>query len=266
MMNVTNRKAPVWTSAPKQPITEPPPDQPARASSPDRATATETLMEELLEEPAATLELSYEALKSPWDSKAAEEMRPQNTTAKNSDGLTDESRRLTRMLVAARSRLEVQSVISEAYKNMIGWHMAAASGDEKAAAVIRRLNKLIARGNRKVRDLNKEDTMLQRQKRAERAKQEHLERRLREELKRVERVRKQRERKYLHDPDHQDDRKQAVPVPSIAALEAKITALAQAMANLSTTTPGVESEVWSVECEEGRVESEVWSVECEEWS
>jgi len=148
----------------------------------------------------------------------------------------DETQRLTRMLVAARSTTEVQSVLSDAFNHMRDWQRLAAEGDKKAMAVVRKLSKLVSRGNRKIRDLHKEQVMLQRQKKAEKAQQEQIARRLREELKQAERLRKQRERRYLQERDNNNEYEPPEFGPSMAATEAKIRALAASMAALSANT------------------------------
>jgi len=180
---------------------------------------------------AVLLGLSDEAESKLWNLKLNEERQAQNVDSKGDNGLRDETLRLTRMLVAARSTISVQAVLSEAYKNMQEWQKAAITGDKKAAAVVRKLNKLISRGNRKVRDLHKENEMLIKQKRAEKAKKEHIANRLREELKQAVLKRRQRERRYLQDRDlyREEDEKKGQE-PNDAATEAKIMALAQAMA------------------------------------
>ena len=189
------------------------------------------------EEPAVFLELSEDIFKKPWDSSLIEDKRNKAQEMNKDDGPIDDSRRLMRLLVAARSQQEVRSVLSEVAKRMLGWHMAAAQGDEKAAAVIRRLNKIMSRGNRKVRDLNKAEAMLRKQKRAEKAEQEHLAKKIKQELERAEKERKQRERKYLNEYDPENKHK-GPPRPSLAALEAKINALAHSMAQLSVSPSG----------------------------
>jgi len=118
-------------------------------------------------------------------------------------------------------------------------HMAAAQGDKKAAAIIRRLNRLISRGNRKVRDINKEQMMLIRQQQAEAKEQAQIAKKLRDELKRTQIERTNRERRYLR--DRLEDDEENAPVISgapQAATEAKIMALAQAMAAMSSSVSG----------------------------
>lgn len=166
----------------------------------------------------------------------AENLQEQKDIQGEAGGPTDETQRLTRKLVAATTQFEVTEVISEVYKNLLSWQMAAAQGDEKAAAVVRRLKRLITRCNRKIRDLNKEDSMRTRQARAEKNEQRQLEEQIRIELRRAKLDREQRERRYLQEKDEEDSKSPGIPKPSIAATEAKIRALAAQLAQLSSPT------------------------------
>ena len=161
-------------------------------------------------------------------------MRAKADEQGNSGNPKDETQRLTRALVAAKSTIEVQNVLSEAYKCLFPLQMAAAKGDEKAAAIVRKLNKLISRTNRKIRDLNKEESLRMRKERAEKREQKNLEEQARLELKRAEQERKQREKKYLHEADTAKNKFPGIPSPSLATTEAKIRALAQQMAQYSS--------------------------------
>ena len=186
-----------------------------------------------------TVELSQEAQEHLWDTKMASIYAKRPEDDGESGEIEDESRKLTRRLVAAKTTLEVQDVLSAAHKNKMNLHMAAAQGDKKAAAIIRRLNRLISRGNRKVRDINKEQMMLIRQQQAEAKEQAQIAKKLRDELKRTQIERTNRERRYLR--DRLEDDEENAPVISgapQAATEAKIMALAQAMAALSSTIGG----------------------------
>ena len=158
----------------------------------------------------------------------------EQTEAEDGGRPSDETGRLTRMLVAAKSTLEVQSVLADAFNHMREWQKLAAEGDKKALAVVRRLNKLVSRGNRKVRDLNREQLLLQRQKKAEEAEQKQIEQRLRDELDRAKRLRKMRERRYLQERTDDNEDEPTESGPSMAATEAKIQALAAAKAALSS--------------------------------
>ena len=193
-----------------------------------------------------------EELKKAFNAIKAENMRAK-AEEQGKTNPKDETGRLTRALVAAKSIMEVQNVLSEVYKNLFPLQMAAASGDEKAAAIVRKLNKLISRSNRKIRDLNKEEALRMRKKRAEKSEQKDLEEKARIELKRIERERKQREKKYLHEPNYSGNKSPGIPSPSLAATEAKIRALAQQMAqhtSMSMTgasVPGLAGSTVSVD-------------------
>ena len=191
------------------------------------------------DESAAFLELSEELLEKMQGIMTPENQRAEAAEAnEEGGGLKDETRRLTRKLVNARSTTEVQDVLREAFQHMKDAIMAAAMGDKKAMAILRRLQKLVRRSNRKISDLHKEQEIRERQQRAEKKEQEQIAQRLRDELKRALLERKRRERKYLQDKDDDgEDNGPTISGPSIAATEAKIQALAQAMAALSTS-PG----------------------------
>lgn len=186
-----------------------------------------------------TLELSPEAQEHYWGTK----MAGIHTERPEDDGeggeIEDETRKLTRRLVAAKTTLEVQDVLAAAHKNKLNLHMAAAQGDKKAAAIIRRLNRLISRGSRKVRDLHKEQMMLIRQQQAEAKAKAELAKKIRDELKRAQLERANRERRYLRDRLEDDEENApAISGASLAAAEAKIMALAQAMTALSSPAIG----------------------------
>jgi len=153
----------------------------------------------------------------------------------------DDTRKLTRMLVAAKSPDEVQFVLVDVYNHMREWQELAANGDKKAMAVVRKLNRLISRGNRKISDLNKEIIMHQRQQAAEQSEKNQLAKRLEIELKEAQRERKARERRYLQEQDDDDDEESAESGPTVAETEAKIRQLAAAMAALKTNAVDVSN-------------------------
>jgi hypothetical protein len=191
------------------------------------------------EETKDTLDLSQEAQELFWSNETSNIYMERPEGDGEGGRIEDESRKLTRRLVAAKTTLEVQDVLSAAHKNKMDLQMAAAQGDKRAAAIIRRLNRLISRGNRKVRDLNKEQMMLIKQQQAEVKAKEQIAKKLRDELKRAQIERTNRERRYLRDR-LEDDEENAPMISgaSQAATEAKIMALAQAMASLSSVISG----------------------------
>ncbi|MDR0324634.1 MAG: hypothetical protein LBI19_00890 [Oscillospiraceae bacterium] len=198
------------------------------------------------DEPAAILDLTaQEEAKNPWDlnQKQYEAAKAEKTAQPTGNGPADHSGRLTRRLVAARYQGEVYSIISEAYKNLSEWLQAAAGGDSNAMAAIKRLNRLIRRSSRKIGDLNKEDTLRDKQKRAEKAELELRAREIKAELRRIMAERKRREQTYLRDAQRTDDNGPTFPKPlSPAALEAKMLALATAMGQMSAGTTAAAAE------------------------
>jgi hypothetical protein len=155
----------------------------------------------------------------------------------------DETRKLTRMLVNAGTPDEVQSVLADTYDHMREWQALAANGDKEAIKVVRKLGRLISRGNRKISDLNKEIVMHQRQQRAEKAENNQQAKRLELELKEAQRERKVRERRYLQERDNDNEDEESESGPAIAETEAKIRQLAGAMAALKTNTVSVDVSV-----------------------
>ena len=154
---------------------------------------------------------------------------------------TDETRKLTRMLVAAKTPDEVQGVLADTYNHMREWQKLAANGDKEAIKVVRKLNRLVSRGNRKITDLNKEIVMHQRQQRAENAEKNQQAKRLELELKEAQRERKARERRYLQERDNDNEEEETEIGPTIAETEAKIRQLAAQIAALKTNATDVSS-------------------------
>ena len=186
------------------------------------------------DESAAVLDLTKETQEKLGNIKPRENERTENVKDAQSVRPPDETRALTRRLVSAKSPIEVQSILADAYNNMREWQKLAATGDEQAIKVVRKLGRLVSRGNRKITDLNKETVMHQRQQRAENAEKAQLAKRLENELKEAKRERKARERRYLQNLDSEtDDEKSTEFGPSIAETEAKIRQLAAAKAALS---------------------------------
>ena len=211
-------------------------------------TQEQTVPEEedlFFKEPAAIVELSFESLyKNAKDKTSEIDLAVPKQDSKGS-GVDDHSGRLTKMLVAAKSKEEVQAVLSQAYKNLGDALKAAAGGDKEAMAVVKRLHKLIRRANRKTRDLMKEDATRKKQKNAEKEKLEQLSKQLEIELKIKLAERKQREKRYLLDAHLPNNKKQnAAPGVSTAALEAKIRMIEMmyAMAHISPDTADIHFE------------------------
>jgi len=185
------------------------------------------------DESAAILELTEEA-KEKLSNKSVRENERAEEVEGEDERPTDETRKLTRMLVAAKTPDEVQGVLADTYNHMREWQKLAANGDKEAIKVVRKLNRLISRGNRKITDLNKEILMHQRQQRAEKAEKNREAKRLEQELKEAQRERKARERRYLQDRDDDNEDEESEFGPTMAETEAIIRQLAGQMAALKT--------------------------------
>jgi len=194
-----------------------------------------------LDESTDILDLTREALEKFGNKSIIENERPQAAEAGGEEVRPeDETRKLTRMLVNARTPDEVQSVLADTFNHMREWQALAASGDKEAIKVVRKLGRLISRGNRKVSDLHKEIVMHQRQRRAEKAEKNQEAKRLELELKEAQRKRKERERRYLQERDNNNEDEESEFGPTMAETEAKIRQLAGAMAALKTNTVDIQ--------------------------
>lgn len=166
-----------------------------------------------------------------------------SATARKAAGPRDDSGRLTKRLVSAESSEEVRLVLSEAYENLAQLRLAALSSDAKESRAamngIKRLNKLIQRAHRKLSDLGKETLLRQKRERAEeRCQEQHVEE-IKQELKRRLIERKNREKGYLRDAHVPNERDRDPFGVSSAALEAKISALAELMAQSSAAPTSI---------------------------
>ena len=215
-------------------------------------------MAALFDEEAATLELSENAAR-PWEKQdwkwkydVKEASRSsQQAAARRLMGPRDDSGRLTRRLVSSSSQDEVRSLVSEAYHNLSELYQSAMGGgpeSAKAWAAIKRLNKLIKRAYRKISDLNREDTLRVRKRRAEKRQEEARAKQIKTELCRRIQERKTREKGYLRDAERKNElERQIGPDLSPAALEAKFLALADSMAQV-TAPPPVSAAAESAGC------------------
>ena len=113
----------------------------------------------------------------------------------------DSSAQLTKRLVASTGQFQVRQVMSEANKNLVGLRMAAAGAEGKDAAriqsYIRKLETLLTRARRKIRDLDSEDALKITQARAQKKKQQKRVEEIKEELRKKLVERKARENSYL---------------------------------------------------------------------
>jgi len=188
-------------------------------------------------ESAAILELTEEAREKLSTKSIRGNERTEEVEGEGEDGRpSDDTRKLTRMLVNAKTPDEVQGVLADTYNHMREWQKLAANGDKEAIKVVRKLNRLVSRGNRKITDLNKEILMHQRQQRAEKAEKNQQAKRLEQELKEAQRERKARERRYLQERDDDNEDEESEFDPTMAETEAKIRQLAGQMAALKTNT------------------------------
>jgi len=152
--------------------------------------------------------------------------------------LEDISRRLTRQLVASTTQFQVQLILGEAHNKLGELRMVAMSGDDdaigEANALIRKLEKLIRRGNRKVTDIGKEENLKRAQEKAAKEEMLHRQKEIERELKRRYLERKNREKRYLEDRDDEDEESNGNAVNPMtkldAAAEAQIAAQAKALA------------------------------------
>jgi len=190
------------------------------------------------DEIAAFLELTKEAQEKLENKTVDENERSEKADEEGEAPRPDDNTRsLTRALVAAKTRDQVQSVMTDVYDHMREWQALAAAGDKEAIKVVRKLQKLIARGGRKIKDLNEEIVMDQRQRKAEANEKKQEAKRLEIELKEALRERKARERRYLQERDNNnEDDEDSTFGPTMAETEAKIRQLAAAKAALSMKT------------------------------
>jgi len=190
------------------------------------------------DEIAAILELTKETQEKLKNKPVNENERAEKTDEEGDpERPSDETRSLTRRLVSAKSPDDVQHVLVDVYDHLREWQALAAAGDKEAIKVVRKLQKLISRGNRKIKDLHKEMVMHQRQQKAENEEKKQEAKRLEIELKEALRERKARERRYLQERDNDNEEEESQFGPSIAETEAKIRQLAAAKAALSIKSP-----------------------------
>ena len=180
-------------------------------------------------EPEALLDLSFDARNSDRENSVLKSLRPQRNNETNTSNIDDPTRRLTRRLVAARTTMQVQTVLRDAFKSMGDILHAAATGDEEAQQILNRLQRLIRRATRKVRDLNSEDDVRRRENQARRREMEQLARKFEEELKRRLAERRRREENYLRDNDSNNN---SNPLPGILS-GAPVAVQIKAMARLA---------------------------------
>lgn len=193
------------------------------------------------EQPALEKEQPEVAVREEIDGNAMYTGSEEKVAAKSSSKLTDNSSQLIRRLVAAISQFEVRQVVSEASKNLVELYMAAATGDadtaKAARAIIRKLEKTIKRGYRKMADLGKEENMKLKQIRAEQKKERQRAKEIGKELREHIRKRKIREKRYLNERDDENKNGEKYMNGTLdAATEAQIAIQAQMQAAMEAAS------------------------------
>lgn len=152
----------------------------------------------------------------------------------------DTSAQLTQRLVSALSQFEVRQVISQASRALTQVRIAAAMSTgkdaEQAMAIVRRLERLLSRADRKIEDLNIEDDLKLKRASAQHKKQEQRAREIKEELVKRQRQRQNRENGWLREamldkPGSNQEKPESMS-------EAEIAALAEAMAAAEVAATG----------------------------
>jgi DNA-binding transcriptional ArsR family regulator len=191
-----------------------------------------------LAETPVLLDLSPGAGNTAKENCILETLRPQRDDEANKSKIEDPTRRLTRRLVAARTTLQVQSVLRDAFKSLGEVIQAAASGDEEAQKILRRLQRLIRRATRKVRDLNTETDLRRKEDKSRRREMEHLAREYEQELRRRLAERRRREEGYLRDTDSNNNNS-ILPINAVLSTSfsaAQIKAMARQAAQMAVMT------------------------------
>ena|GEM_PF-3406622 len=149
--------------------------------------------------------------------------------------LEDNSGNLTRRLVSARNTFVLHTIIGDAFKDLGELRLALAMSDGEDAdtirQIIRRLERVIRRGNRKITELNREAALERKQDRAlERDEQQRAEK-IENELRRRIIRRRNREQGYLDELMREQINGAKADAKEIldAVTEAKIAAKARAI-------------------------------------
>jgi hypothetical protein len=161
-----------------------------------------------------------------------------NQNKSSGSKLQDETGLLAQRLVAAQTQMEVVDVIGKAMKALVGARSALSGNDDNAKAarlMIKKLLKIVQRGQRKVGDLNHEDLLRLQELRERRRQNDARAEEIKAELRRDIQARRRRERKYL------EEEEKSGAGPKVAgstqaklgpAAEAQITMQAEAQANM----------------------------------
>lgn len=157
----------------------------------------------------------------------------------------DTSANLTKRLVSSHGQFEVRQILSEASADIVKIKMVAAlSSDSEyikaAQAYVKRLEQVINRCGRKIKDLDGEDILKMQKMKAEKRQQEKSAEEIKKELRKQQMARMMKEHSYLTDAaesDGQDDGKKRAYDPNrrldtatevAIAIQAQIMAAAQA--------------------------------------
>jgi len=154
----------------------------------------------------------------------------------NRERPTDNSGNLTRRLVSANNTFIIHRIIGDAFMDLGELRMALAHADdeesEQLRQIIRRLERVVRRGNRKIRELSREASLERKAEKAERDDQAQRAREIEAEMKRQILRRRQRERGYLEELNREE--MQGVKADTLdfldTAMRAKIAAKAQQLA------------------------------------
>lgn len=118
----------------------------------------------------------------------------------------DSASQLTQRLVAATGQFEVRQVVADAGSNLIQLRLIAAIGKDgdaqKARAYIKKLERLLDRAGRKIKDLDNEELLRVRKKKAEQKRMQKRAEQIKEELRKKQIARLARENSYLLDDLH----------------------------------------------------------------
>lgn len=205
----------------------------------------------------------YEAAKEETDTLAGATQSAAADFGVSVSKPTDNSGEYTRRLVAAKSQFAVRDILTNAHSDLVSMRMVAAMTVDKedaaeARACIKRLEKLVRRGNKKIRDLDSEDGLKMKETRAKQERKLERVREIKAELRRERMKRLNREQGYLLEqieamlngrkPNPKNAQNSQLDATSEAAIEAQaqMRATAEITADIGTGTaelPAADSAV-----------------------
>lgn len=162
---------------------------------------------------------------------------------------SDDSALLTQRLVRATTQMEVIEIRSKALGSLASLRIIAGTGSEEdakeAKSIIKKLEKLVKRSHRKIKDLSKEESLRLDENRAVQTEKKDLAEKIEKELRRREIERKAREQSYLNEEDEifgnmVNGKKRGVSSQLSSSEEARIERMAkmQAAAEISVSGAG----------------------------